>query len=592
MHQISKGIKQFRSSARIQFLTGALFSCLALMVPAQPAHATFHEVMIGEVYPGSVAAPESSFLELQMWSPEQNLVSGHTVTLYDANGGSIGTVVFPADLPGIGSNQQTMLVGDSGVQAAFGVTPDLSDANFDIPASGGAACWDGLDCVSWGNFSAQTTPSSGVPVDPAGIPDGKAIVRRISGGNCGNLLDPADDTNDSDSEFADATPTPQSYATVPPPATCTPPAPTPTVLIDSKPPSFTNSIEAAFSFHASSPATGFECRLDQGSYADCSSGSITYPGPLSEAMHSFRVRASNANGVGSPSIDVWTVDLTAPAANIVSHPVDPSPGNSASFRYSSSGGSNFECRLSPLETSFKTCNTQPKIYSSLADGDYEFEVRAIDAAGNVQAIPTVFAWTVDNALLDETPPETTILSKPSDPSTSPAASFTYSSTEPGSSFQCKLDGGNFNSCAATGITYSGLSNGPHTFQVRATDTSQNVDPTPAGYSFVVVFSDSAPQGAAAGPAPTPRKTAGTAPSTAIAKQSTRIHDRTPTFRFSSSKSAASFQCKLDGGPFRSCRSPFTTKKLSLGAHKLQVRAVLGGTSDPSPAKFSFKIVKG
>jgi len=593
MEWLSKEVKDFRVCARVRLVFGMLFSYLVLMIPVPSAQATFHEVLIRQLYPGSAAAPQSSFLELQMYSSGQNFVKNHSITVYGAGGASIGTFVFPNDLPGTGVDQQTMLVGDSGVQEAFGVTPDLVDANFNLPPTGGAACWDGLDCVSWGNFSGQTAPSSGIPADAAGIPDGKAIERRISGGTCSNRLEPGDDTDDSDSDFFDATPAPRSYATVPTPPTCTPPPPTPTAVIDSKPASFTNSTEAEFSFHANSEATGFECRLDLGSYEGCTAGAkIDYPGPLTEGNHSFRVRASNANGVGTPASYSWTVDLTPPTASISSHPLDPSPGNSASFRYlSKDGGSKFECRLSPPGGSFQACNTQPQVYSGLADGDYQFEVRAIDSAGNVQSVPTVFAWTVDNSLLDETPPETSILSKPPDPSTSPTASFTYGSNEPSSTFQCKLDGGNFSGCPSEGITYSGLTEGPHSFEVRAVDASHNIDPTPAGYSFTIAFAGTAPAstGAPAGPG---GRAPSRAPNTTIAKQATRLHDRTPTFRFSASRSGASFQCKLDAGPFRGCRSPLTTKKLSFGSHTLQVRAAVQGATDPTPAKLSFKIVKG
>lgn len=593
MHKTFRKIGYFRAQRSARLIGGALLFCLALMAPVQSAQATFHEVLISQLYPGSAAAPQSSFLELQMYSPGQNFVKNHSITVYDAGGTAIATFFFPDDLPGEGVDQQTMLVGDSGVQEAFGVTPDLVDAGFNIPSAGGAACWDGLDCVSWGNFSGQTIPSSGIPIDPAGIPDGKAIERRISGGSCSNRLEPGDDTNDSDSDFFDATPSPLSYATVPPQVTCTPPPPTPTVVIDSKPASSTNSTEAKFGFHPSSEATGFECRLDQGSYKDCTAGAeIAYPGPLVEGAHSFRVRASNANGVGAPTSYGWTVDLTAPTSKITSHPTDPSPGSSASFRYGSSdGGSKFECRLSPLEASFAPCDAQPKVYSNLADGKYEFEVLTRDNAGNVQLVPTVFAWTVDNSLLDETPPETSILSKPPDPSTSPVASFTYSSSEPGSTFQCKLDSGNFSGCPSSGVTYSGLAEGPHSFQVRAVDASHNIDPTPAGYSFTIVLSGAAPAGGGTANVPGGRA-ARAAPNTTIAKQAARLRDRTPTFRFSSSKPGSSFQCKLDGGPFRSCRSPLTTKKLSFGTHTLQVRAVVQGVADPTPAKFNFKVVKG
>ncbi len=568
-----------------------LLTCLAVGIWVPPAQATFHLVSISEVYPGSAAHPDSSFLELEPYDKGQNLVGGHTIELFDASGNAIGVFTFPSDLPGDGENQQTMLVGDDGVAAAFGVTPDLVSAGFNIPAAGGAACWAGLDCVSWGNFSGATTPDAGIPAAPGGIPDGMSLDRRITGGQCANLLDEADDTNDSDSDFSEATPTPQSYATVPTPPTCVVPPPSPETVLDSKPAGSTSSTAATFAFHASA-ASGFECRLDKSPYENCDAGTITYPGPLFEGAHSFRVRATGINGVGIPTTYGWVVDLTAPTASLTAKPANPSPGKSASFRYASNeGNSKFECRLSPLEASFAACNTQPKTYANLADGDYEFILRAVDAAGNVQASPTTYKWTVNNSLVDTTPPETTITSKPGDPSTSPVASFTYASNEAGSRFECKLDGGSFSGCSTTGVSYSGLAEGSHSFQVRAIDAANNVDPTPAGYSFSVVSSS-----AQTGPTPAPNPPSGTKkgaapPNTTIAKVAAKLRDRTPTFRFGSNKSGASFQCKLDRGSFVRCRSPYTTKTLAFGSHTLTVRAAAGGVTDPSPAKLNFKIVK-
>lgn len=77
------------------------------------------------------------------------------------------------------------------------------------------------------------------------------------------------------------------------------------------------------------------------------------------------------------------------------------------------------------------------------------------------------------------------------------------------------------------------------------------------------------------------------------KPAKRSQDRTPTFRFGADESGSSFQCKLDGKPFRSCRSPFTTKQLAPGAHIFKVRARDdSGKLDPSPASYRFKVVAG
>lgn len=70
-------------------------------------------------------------------------------------------------------------------------------------------------------------------------------------------------------------------------------------------------------------------------------------------------------------------------------------------------------------------------------------------------------------------------------------------------------------------------------------------------------------------------------------------DRTPTFRFGADEAGVSFQCKLDRKPFRACRSPFTTKPLSFGPHRFQVRARDSeGRVDPTPASYRFRVVRG
>ena len=76
------------------------------------------------------------------------------------------------------------------------------------------------------------------------------------------------------------------------------------------------------------------------------------------------------------------------------------------------------------------------------------------------------------------------------------------------------------------------------------------------------------------------------------KPPAKTHDRTPTIKFKATAAGASYQCKLDGKPFKPCRSPFTTKTLSFGRHTLKIKASVGGIADPSPATVSFKVVRG
>jgi hypothetical protein len=87
---------------------------------------------------------------------------------------------------------------------------------------------------------------------------------------------------------------------------------------------------------------------------------------------------------------------------------------------------------------------------------------------------------------DTTPPGTTIISGAADGETLTvdSATFAFSSSEPNSTFECSLDGGAFTSCSSP-KSYSNLSEGSHTFQVKATDPAGNTDASPASRTWRV-----------------------------------------------------------------------------------------------------------
>jgi hypothetical protein len=85
---------------------------------------------------------------------------------------------------------------------------------------------------------------------------------------------------------------------------------------------------------------------------------------------------------------------------------------------------------------------------------------------------------------DTTPPETTIDSGPQDPAGG-SAQFVFSSSESGSTFECSLDGEAFSSCTSP-KDYTDLAEGEHTFEVKATDSANNADTTPASHTWTVV----------------------------------------------------------------------------------------------------------
>ena len=89
---------------------------------------------------------------------------------------------------------------------------------------------------------------------------------------------------------------------------------------------------------------------------------------------------------------------------------------------------------------------------------------------------------------DSTDPQTTIDSGPSGSTADATPTFAFSSSEPGSSFQCRFDSAAFGPCSGPGNTHTpanDLATGSHVFEVRATDAAQNTDASPASQSFTV-----------------------------------------------------------------------------------------------------------
>src|SRR5262249_59004209 len=105
------------------------------------------------------------------------------------------------------------------------------------------------------------------------------------------------------------------------------------------------------------------------------------------------------------------------------HPADSTTSTSASLSLDDALPicvSGYQCKLDG--GAFASC-TSPKAYSALAVGSHTFQVRAADAAGNVDASPASYTWTINTVPADTTPPDTPINGQPAASTTSPFASF-------------------------------------------------------------------------------------------------------------------------------------------------------------------------
>lgn len=159
----------------------ATFACALV---ATPAAATFHFMKIVEVFPGTAAEPSAQYVMLQMFAPGQNFVAGHSVAAFDATGTALGSFMFPAAVAN-GADLATLLIATPDAESLFGVSADLVVTPV-IQAAGGAICWDIIECVAWGSFSATTplpAPLSAPPFNaPTGLVPGMAMHRDLSSG--------------------------------------------------------------------------------------------------------------------------------------------------------------------------------------------------------------------------------------------------------------------------------------------------------------------------------------------------------------------------------------------------------------------------
>jgi V8-like Glu-specific endopeptidase len=81
------------------------------------------------------------------------------------------------------------------------------------------------------------------------------------------------------------------------------------------------------------------------------------------------------------------------------------------------------------------------------------------------------------------PPQTTIVDGPEMATSSATAIFNFAADEP-ATFGCALDAAPFTACTSP-TTYAGITEGAHTFRVRATDVDAEVDPSPASWAWTV-----------------------------------------------------------------------------------------------------------
>ena len=152
---------------------------------------------------------------------------------------------------------------------------------------------------------------------------------------------------------------------------------------------------ATFRFTSNVRRATFQCKLDGAAWGSCESPR-KYTN-LQQGAHTFRVRARKGGAVDpTPAARSFTVDTVKPDTTILSGPSGVTDDHTPSFTFSSSEPGSFACRL--RSASFEPCDSPFVPAAPLPDDSYTFEVRARDAAGNVDPTPASRPFDVETPI--------------------------------------------------------------------------------------------------------------------------------------------------------------------------------------------------
>ena len=201
----------------------------------------------------------------------------------------------------------------------------------------------------------------------------------------------------------------------------------------------------------------------------------------------------------------------------------------------------FECSLDNAPWSDCQATTD---YEGLTEGQHSFRARA---AGPLSGVGPVISrsWTVDL-----TDPVLTLDQVPASPTRAKSAEIRFGSGEAGH-FECRLDSAlesAFATCVSPHTVFA-LADGEHRLDVRAVDLAGNTDT-----KTVVWTVTTSP----------PAVTFGSVPARFSPSRDARVE-------FTSSRTVASAECRLDAGAWAACASPVEYSGLRDGPHDFAVK---------------------
>ncbi|GAQ83683.1 hypothetical protein KFL_001570220 [Klebsormidium nitens] len=341
------------------------------------------------------------------------------------------------------------------------------------------------------------------------------------------------------------------------------------------------------------PACQSQCAIDQGPLFLCpQSKPIAFF--LGAGQHTFAVTSIDVAGnEESPPVRLnFVIELTPPEGRLTGQPPVLTPSNSASFFFVGSiagaqarcAGCTFRCQLD--QQSARSClpgsgNTAGATYRNLTNGAHSFRLTTTDPDG-VLSSTLIYNWTAvlvgpDVGIFYKPPPDTALSNATFKFSalafganaSSPFLTSNQSVPCPGCLFYCSIDTGAAVVCdPGAGFTSTGLSEGAHTFSVRAEDVFGNVG-APTAYTWRVNFS--LPLGSViSGP-----------PLFGVTNSTSAVVTFLGTLR-NLPCAGCTYSCQVNGNPFVDCDAATPLKLLNLqqGQQSLvvQVNDVSGASS--------------
>lgn len=302
------------------------------------------------------------------------------------------------------------------------------------------------------------------------------------------------------------------------------------------PPSGTvTSPEVSVAFESDTFAATFECSVDGGLWAACTS-------PLrrsyEDGPHTVDVRAvGTLTGTGAPVRASFVVDVPGP--EVVLTDVPPAAGTSSTVEVafeSPDSAATFECAVDG--GAWAACSSPTRL--ELPVGPHAVAVRAVSASSG--------AGPAQTASFSIVPPTAVITEAPSGTVASNDVQVSFTSDDPDATYECQVDDGGWSSC--TSPLALQLADGTHVVAVRATGTTTGQGPVATTEPFTI----DVPGPTATFDVEPPRRVEGPI-----------------VLEFSSTDPEATFECRVNSEQWLPCTSP-ASFDLPNGNHVIMVRA--------------------